>query len=133
HVGHCEAFRNGPEMAGVPVLQLHLDRERKHRVEGARLRSVYQHTGVAGLCWEAVFDVEPVVAVARIRDEMPAGLTQAHEHSIAHEERTAEPRVGVGGRDVDVPAREVLTIEEAAWLALRRAARRPAECRGRRA
>src|SRR5688572_31834903 len=33
-------------------------------------------------------------------EEMPAGLTQAHEHAVAHDERTLEPHVGVGGGDV---------------------------------
>src|SRR5205807_4277866 len=130
HVGNADVFYDTPEIAGISVLHLHFDGAREHAVEGTWSRRVHQHTGVPGRRGEAVFDLQPVVAVAGIGDEMPAGLTQAHEQPVAHEEWTAEPRVRVGGGDIGVPAGEVLAVEEALWRALRRTARRPTEPRG---
>src|SRR5207245_8873797 len=114
----------------LPGCHLHWEGAREDPVPGARVRGVHQHAGVPGWGGEAVFDLQPVVAVAGIGDEMPARLTQAHEQPVAHEEWTAEPRVRVGGGDVGVPAGEVLAVEEALRRALRRTARRTTEPRG---
>jgi len=51
---------------------------------------------------------------------MPARLTEAHEHAVAHDEWIAEPHVGIGRRDVDVPAGEVLPLKSVCGCAATR-------------
>lgn len=66
---------------------------------------MHQDTSVPGRSWKAILDLEPIVAMARIADKMPAWLAQTYEHPVADLERAAQPNVGVGRGDVDVPAR----------------------------
>ena len=47
---------------------------------------------------------------------MAARLTEAYEHSVTHDERAAQADVRVCCRNIDIPAGEVLAVEEAPWL-----------------
>ena len=122
HVGNLDVFDDAPEIAGVAAFHLNLDGFGKHPVERARRGRVHENTRVARRSREAIFELEPVVAITGIRDEMSARLTQAHEDPVAHDERTAKSDVGVGRGNVDVPAGEISAVEEILWLALRSAA-----------
>ena len=112
HVRNFDVLHDTPEIAGVSVFHLHLDRLRKHRVERARSGRMHQHTGVAGRGRKAILDLEAIVAVAGIADEMTARLAEADEHTVAHDERRMEPRVGVGRGDVGMPTGEIEPVEQ---------------------
>ena len=86
HVGHRDVFLDAPEVAGVPALHLHLDRLREHLVERAWRRSVDQDAAVAAGAGKAVLGDQAIVAVRLLRDEVPLGLAEAHQHAAAHHE-----------------------------------------------
>src|SRR5262245_493292 len=47
HVRHANVFDDAPEIAGIAVLHLHLDRLREHSVERSRRGRVHQHARIA--------------------------------------------------------------------------------------
>ena len=67
HVGHRDVLEDAPEVAGVAVVHLHLDRLGKHLRKGPRRRGVHQDAAVARLARKAIFDFEAIVAVRPTR------------------------------------------------------------------
>src|SRR5262245_33833885 len=113
HVLRLDVFPNDPEVAGVSAHQLHFDGLREHLVESARGGRMDQHTAVAGRSGEAIFDLEPVIAVAAVGEEVALGFAQAHQLAIANQEAGGTLRVGVTLWNIRLPARQVLAVEEA--------------------
>jgi len=73
---------------------------------------VHQHAGIAGCTRKPLLDLESVIAEARIADQMSARLAEAYQHSVADGERIPQTRVGVARGNIDVPARQILTVEQ---------------------
>ena len=102
------------------MIHLHLDRLREHLVKRPRRGRVDQHTAVARLGRETVFDFEAVVLVFRIGDQMAVRSAETHERAVAHNERRFGVGVLVQMRYVDVPATQILTVEQACRFSQRR-------------
>ncbi len=79
---------------------------------------MHENPGIARRGRESILDFQPVIAIARIGDQMTARLTQAHQKTISNDERSRELRVGIYSRDVGMPAREVSSIEQTVRLSI---------------
>jgi len=103
HIGHDDVLHNAPEVARVPVEHLNFNRFREHAVQRTRCGSVNQDTAIARLTREAIMNFQSIIRVLGVRDEVPVGSTEAHEHSVAHDERTWGIGMLIQVRDIDMP------------------------------
>src|SRR2546423_9701410 len=87
HVGNANVFENAPEIAGISVLHLDLDRAWEHPIKRAWRRGMYENASVSRRAGKAVLGLQPIIAVAGVGDEMSARFAETHQHSVAHDER----------------------------------------------
>ena len=112
HVGDGDVFTDAPEVAGVAVVELHLQRAGEHVVEHARLGGVDENPAVPGLAGPAILDNQPVVVEGLVGDQVATWGTEAHQHVVAGFERGFDIRVCVGGGYIGMPTAEVDAVEE---------------------
>ena len=94
------------------MVHLNFDRFREHSVEFAGSRCIHEDSAVSGLLGEAVFKLKTEVFVNFVSDEVTAGLSEAYQHSVACHEARLDGRILVSGRNIAVPAGEILAVEK---------------------
>lgn len=72
---------------------------------------MHQYTAIARFSSKAIRHFKSVIFKLLVCDEVPTGSTQAHQESIADNERVYRVGVIVHCRHICVPAAEVFAIE----------------------
>jgi hypothetical protein len=75
HVWNRDVFHNAPEIAGVLMKHLHLNRLWKHFIEGAWRRCMHENSAVTRNTREAVLHFQSIIFIDIVCDEMSAWRT----------------------------------------------------------